>query len=197
MTPYLGKPPGRSPGEAPKGDSPGSYVQVDMMLKETPNPNLQDRHMFRRLCVTASILCVAACAFILVLWVRSYIWRDSAGVQLYAARMVRVFSTRGVLEFQTYANRGEQGTFIRSLSHEQISAVWKRDVGGPEPVKKTWHWDAPSYGGLYVHVPHWFLALFAIALAAIPWIKWRFNLRTLLIVMTLIAVFVSLVLLSN
>jgi hypothetical protein len=32
-------------------------------------------------------------------------------------------------------------------------------------------------------VPHWFLVLVFAALAAAPWLKWHFNLRTLLIVM--------------
>jgi hypothetical protein len=37
-------------------------------------------------------------------------------------------------------------------------------------------------------VPHWLLLLFATTLAATPWIKWRFSLRTLLIATALVAV---------
>ena len=36
-------------------------------------------------------------------------------------------------------------------------------------------------------LPHWFAALCPAALAAIPWIRWRFSLRTLLIATTLVA----------
>ena len=37
-------------------------------------------------------------------------------------------------------------------------------------------------------MPHWFLVLVVATLSALPWFRWRFSLRTLLIVTTLIAV---------
>lgn len=37
-------------------------------------------------------------------------------------------------------------------------------------------------------VPHWLLLLLAATISAMPWIKWRFSLRTLLIATTLVAV---------
>lgn len=38
-----------------------------------------------------------------------------------------------------------------------------------------------------VKAPYWLLAVFATAFAAIAWIRWRYSLRTLLVVMTLAA----------
>jgi hypothetical protein len=47
--------------------------------------------------------------------------------------------------------------------------------------------------GFFVIVPHWFLVLLTGALAALPWIKrpYRFSFRTLLIAMTVLAVFLG------
>jgi len=45
----------------------------------------------------------------------------------------------------------------------------------------------------FVAIPHWFLALLLLGLTYVPWmpwhkLRWRFSLRTLLIVTTLVAV---------
>ena len=47
-------------------------------------------------------------------------------------------------------------------------------------------------GMLQVVVPHWFLVVSTATLATVPWVR-RFNLRTLLIVMTLVAAVLGLV----
>jgi hypothetical protein len=41
-------------------------------------------------------------------------------------------------------------------------------------------------------IPYWFVASLAAALAAAPWLEWRFSLRTLLIVMTVLAIMLGL-----
>jgi hypothetical protein len=42
-------------------------------------------------------------------------------------------------------------------------------------------------GALSVAAPHWFLLLVAATVAAMPWTRWRFSLRTLLIGMAVVA----------
>lgn len=148
--------------------------------------------------IAVSVLCVAVGLFLVVLWVRSYTWRDYAGLQLYAQRMVRVFSQHGKLEFETYANMGEQGSSVRTLSHEDISAAWRRFTDEPQPRDRdTWRWEHTRTGRFFVYVPHWFLVLLAGAVAATPWISWRFSLRTLLIGVTFIALLLGLLVISN
>jgi hypothetical protein len=44
-----------------------------------------------------------------------------------------------------------------------------------------------------ITLPHWCLILIASALAAVPWLRWRFSLRTLLIATTLIAVVLGII----
>jgi hypothetical protein len=57
----------------------------------------------------------------------------------------------------------------------------QRAVGmaGPQRIRR---------GALSVAVPHWFLLLVAATIAAVPWTKWRFSLRTLLIATAVVAV---------
>jgi hypothetical protein len=40
----------------------------------------------------------------------------------------------------------------------------------------------------FVQTPNWFPVLVSVALGGVPWLRWRFSLRTLLIAMTLVAV---------
>jgi len=50
--------------------------------------------------------------------------------------------------------------------------------------------------GFRLDVPHWFLALLSVSMAAAPWrrqLDWRFSLRTLLIATTLVAVGLGLI----
>jgi hypothetical protein len=42
--------------------------------------------------------------------------------------------------------------------------------------------------GYFVAMPHWFTILLTATVAALPWFKWQFSLRTLLIATTLVAV---------
>jgi hypothetical protein len=45
----------------------------------------------------------------------------------------------------------------------------------------------------HLYIPHWFIIAVAGLLAALPWLRWRFSLRTLLIGMTVVAVVLGLV----
>jgi hypothetical protein len=39
----------------------------------------------------------------------------------------------------------------------------------------------------FINVPYWFLVAGFATLAAAPWFRWRFSLRTLIVVMTIVA----------
>jgi hypothetical protein len=60
------------------------------------------------------------------------------------------------------------------------------------------HFSENTAWGFYIShsaldVPHWFLVLATIGLSALPWLRLRFSLRTLLIATTLVAVVLGLV----
>ena len=46
--------------------------------------------------------------------------------------------------------------------------------------------------GSVIYFPHWALVLFFAVIAILPWFRWRFSLRTLLIATTLVAVVLGL-----
>jgi hypothetical protein len=50
-----------------------------------------------------------------------------------------------------------------------------------------------SGGKLAIQVPHWLLVVTSGLMAAMPWLPWRFSLRTLLIATTLVAVVLGLI----
>ena len=56
-------------------------------------------------------------------------------------------------------------------------------------------WDLPiaTTAQLLRDRAHWLPALLFAAVAAIPWLRWRFSLRTLLIATTLVAVVLGLI----
>jgi hypothetical protein len=45
----------------------------------------------------------------------------------------------------------------------------------------------------FIYFPYWFSILLVTTLAALPWLRWRFSLRTLLIATTLVAVVLGLI----
>jgi hypothetical protein len=44
-----------------------------------------------------------------------------------------------------------------------------------------------------LYLPHWFVLCGVITLAAVPWLRWRFSVRMLLVVTTLVAIALGLV----
>jgi uncharacterized membrane protein YbaN (DUF454 family) len=67
---------------------------------------------------------------------------------------------------------------------------WTEDPSWPE-FKLTFNEFRP--GEIIVRFPYWFALLMSATLAAVPWFRWRFSLRTLLVAMTLIAALLGLV----
>jgi hypothetical protein len=129
---------------------------------------------------------------LLILWFRSYTWRDRMVVPLTDARFCRIDSEHGHFEFESYGpNMGEMVFSITALRHSEISAAWKRFTSMPQPEPGNhWNWEKWSTGRFFICVPHWFVLGLCLAMATVPWLPWsnRFSIRTLLIVMTLIAV---------
>jgi hypothetical protein len=60
----------------------------------------------------------------------------------------------------------------------------------------NWRFDSPEDGVSVGVVPHALPALLALFFATTPWMKWRFSLRTLLIVMTVVALLLGLAAMS-
>src|SRR6478672_11082996 len=104
---------------------------------------------FRKLRIAFSATCVIACVLQIVLWVRSYDWRDRIVIPLRTARFLRVDSNHGKVEFETYGQgMGEMSFSITAISHADITAAWDRAFPAvPQPKdRKQWRWEVSRTG---------------------------------------------------
>jgi hypothetical protein len=127
---------------------------------------------YRKLRIAWSVGCGIVCVLLLVLWVRSY-WRLD---RLWYAdnRMHECHSIRGWIFYSSYPYK-LPGAGIDSSS------------------ARAWDFMNPIGQELVVAFPHWLAVAFASSLVAIPWLRWQFSLRTLLIGMTVVAAALGLV----
>jgi hypothetical protein len=134
-----------------------------------------------------TVACGVACVLLIVLWVRSYTWRDDIWWQLgtvthYAgsypghlgfAESIDPFESTWSVDWNMRSERMEVGTDASKIL-ESVS-------------KATGPFIRPRL------LPIWLPILIATSLSIAPWLRWRFTLRTLLIVTTLVAVVLGLI----
>jgi hypothetical protein len=141
----------------------------------------------RKLRITWSICCGILCLLLIGLWVRSY-WRwDNVAWGISAQQGLLVSSQSGAMTF-TY--RDLNGTEV-SLVKWQVLTQDSPDtnllpIGG---IEESWAGFLFLLGedAVFVVVPYWFLVPLAIAFVAVPWVSWRFSLRTLLMALAVVA----------
>ena len=147
---------------------------------------------FRKLRIAWSAMCGVVCLLLVVLWMRSYSWRERIVLGIYGDRALQIGHVLGELRLVTFTQPGL--SFWQPIDspwgrsklplEEWRQGPWQKDVSG-SPL---------GFGGRIgdtgwlLYLPYWFLVLTAAAVAAIPWVLWRFSLRTLLIATTLVAV---------
>lgn len=140
---------------------------------------------YLRIAVTAS--CLTACVLLITLWVRSY-WRfDVVQGQLTKGRFGRAASYSG-------------GVFVGSTEFNGLSAEFRKWDGVSLPAEDgehLWKTSMLPREGTSIVVPHGVLLLLFATAAALPWIQWRFSLRTLLIATTLVAFGLGIVAILN
>ena len=138
---------------------------------------------FRKLRIAWSVVCGVACVLLIALWVRSYWRQELFGVGVTKSSYVSVTWYQGNLTIA--ASRVSLPTVFESRTsnfYQMNNQTW------------TYRFRSVPYFEAFAIVPHWFAAILFIPLAAIPWIPGRFSLRTLLIVLTLVAVVLGLIL---
>ena len=89
---------------------------------------------YRKLRIAWSVGCGFACVLLIALWVRSYAWRDRASIPLRATRFLRIDSSHGKFEFETYGQgMGETWFSVTTVSHADISNAWREFTASPSP----------------------------------------------------------------
>ncbi len=141
---------------------------------------------FRKLRLLWTVFCGIACGLLIVLWIRSY-WHmvfvshhsDNSYVRLYCSQGMGCFLWN------------KPGPPLRPAEKHWVLLCYLPPTAEPgNEVRSQWSWSSVE---ISVYLPLWLLLLCPAALAALPWIRWHFTLRTLLIATTLVAVVLGLI----
>jgi hypothetical protein len=140
----------------------------------------------RKLRIAWSVACGIACVLLIALWMRSGMWGDQLGYCYASAQELTCRSINGRLQIDWGYNPFSEADAGEWLAHSlNIDEIYGDDH--PEVTSPIWAFDI-GQGFLSIAVPHWSLFVVVVAVGTLPWIRWRFSLRTLLIATTLVAV---------
>ncbi len=147
---------------------------------------------YRKLRIAWSVVWGLAALLLIVLWVRSYSWREYlVGNFSPYVPLLSFSSDAGQLKYSDIRRNDINATDFAIISRPaddsmEVSGVFDSQLTAGFGVRIAQDSRA-------IAVPHWFAVVICIALAVVPWIRWRFSLRTLLIATTLVAVVLGLI----
>ena len=152
---------------------------------------------YRKLRIVWSVVCGVACVLLCLLWIRSFWEIDIYGKQLSDVNGFTLISRNGA----AYCAIGHsiESRELRNVTRRFILKKIKYAEAVAEVERTTSRHFVIANDGIItiVRVPDWCLLGLTTALAAAPWLRWRFSLRTLLIATTLVAVVLGLVMWSK
>jgi hypothetical protein len=137
----------------------------------------------RKLRIAWSVAWGLLVLLLVVLWVRSYSYRDGFWGRISDPIGFRVSSSAGSIHVAELRHLGIvawQPTIREALP----------DASRPQPIFGKFQFSQNGLGS-YTSVPYWFILLTVTLFGAAPWVaacRFRFSLRTLLIATTLVAV---------
>ena len=143
---------------------------------------------FCKLRIAFSATCLVASVLLIVLWVRSYTTTDL--IQLGSRDAQSVFGR--LLIYGLDPTPGMEPDPFAIDSHPIGDKNYEPGSWNFSGEVLGFRWESGN-GHWHLTVPDWAALLLTVALAAAPWIKWRFSLRTLLIATTLVAVLLGLI----
>jgi len=144
--------------------------------------------MLRYLRLSAAVLSLLACAFFVVLWMRSYRWYDDG--YLHHSGKVGVSSMHGLLNVHFFRGGEPMRVGVSSMPVSELSSRWLTSLS----IDATSYFRLPSVRRVNalkttVVLPYWFLASVFGTLGLIFGLRrpFRFGLRQVLIVTALTA----------
>jgi hypothetical protein len=147
---------------------------------------------YRKLRIAWSVGCGVLCLLLILLWVRSYWWHDT---KLWSST-VSIGSNAGTIYwYQTYIeiflspSGGPSPAFRTLPAGSQKTRFVHFSQFTPAALPPGW---TPRHQ-TEVHIATWLPIAVAIHAAVLPWVRWRFSLRTLLIAATVVAVGLGLI----
>lgn len=136
--------------------------------------------MSRWLKIATSVIGLTACGLFVVLWVRSFYYHDTVWAPFPAIGRVMIRSEDGqVNPSGPWRTRGKMSWSIKCNTITVADTVG-RDMRPPfwKTLKFGAYRERPLIG---LVIPYWFPVLLSGLVAAAPWMKWRFSIRTMLI----------------
>ena len=149
-------------------------------------------HYLRYLRIAFSATCLVACVLLVVLWVRSY-WHQFVNPRIH----VRPYGDELTYldpQKRLWQTNSWKGTIWLNVTKQDPSwqfgptirpGGWK--IYGAQPQLLGFGYLQKGRSASAI-MPNWFAVLSFAALATLPWFRWRFSLRNLLIATTLVAV---------
>jgi hypothetical protein len=138
--------------------------------------------------ISASAGCLILSGLLIALWVRSYSWNDNFARSHGNQRVTNFGSQNGSAYFVHYNYSSHIVPIRPTAGWERYRAKASKTAGSFQVVN--------SSGIILWQLPYWFLMLFIAipgVVAILPWIRFRFSLRTLFLVTTAVAVGLAMV----
>jgi hypothetical protein len=148
---------------------------------------------YLRIAVTA--LSLTTCVLLIAMWVRSYGRVEKLLWTYQSPKAVRIIWSAGRIQAETATDDP-----IEITSSALGTFDWREPTfnSAPLPVETRYSLDFALHSlDADKSVPIGFPILFAATLAALPWLRCRFSLRTLLIATTLVAVALGIVVVAS
>jgi hypothetical protein len=139
------------------------------------------RNKLHKLRIAFSVLCGIVCLLLVALWVRSYFAQDFVKGHAPGAPALGIISDSGSIFLGIYG-WDEQNPFSPRW------AWFSKTANGAMEGNAFGFQFSSAPGGPRILLPYWIFPFFAAALAAMPWIRRQFSVRTLLIITTFAAV---------
>ena len=147
---------------------------------------------FRKLRIAWSVWWGGVAVLLVALWVRSYWWVEAFAVPVTSKHYVGAASQPGCIGFAIHPMGNLSSTQIKRFQRFPTER-WLEDVRQERLPDISRVWGTFDFRQYSFIAPDWFFLVVLTALAALPWVRWRFSLRTLLIATTLVAVVLGLV----
>ncbi len=147
---------------------------------------MESRRRIRYLRIAVTALSLTACALLVALWVRTEYAIDFFCGSLSKSAAFSVMSRHGGIGLLLLDGNLEWSYRKYPADEFQSSSEFEKELGYRTMLGFVQYMKNPS--AFRIRVPYWSLVSLSAIFAAIPWLRWRFSLRTLLIATTLIAV---------
>jgi hypothetical protein len=155
--------------------------------------DMERARVIRGLRIAVTALSLAACVLLIALWVRSYRYWDYCVCQFSGPYFCGIGSERAILFAGANPVSVPTATPWELKPRLGNKARYTRQPRGLFGFSCNFD---PSTG-ISLSCPHWFLVILSGLFTTLPWIKWRFSLRTLLIATTLVAVGLGIIVVSS